>query len=352
MKTRIIAGSAILLAAILLICACLAACSSTPATTGTTAATTSTTASTTTMTTTTTSTTTSASTSTTTSTTTSTSSSIVITDQTGRTVTLPDIPQKIISLSPGNTEILFALGLGDRVIGRTEYCNYPAEALDVPSIGGFSTPNVEEIVALEPDLILAANIHIAEIVPQLEGYGLNVLCLDPADISDILDAITLVGEATAAESAAQTLVNNMQNRVDAVTAKTDGLTQAEKKRVLYIIWHDPLMAAGSGTFHDELIQMAGGINIAGDLEGYPTLDMEAVIAADPEIIIAGVGMGDGEDQSLVFMQEEERLADTTARQNDAVYPMDMDIIGRPGPRIVDALEQFAAYIHPELFEEK
>lgn len=320
MNANLLARSAILLAALLLlVCSVLAACSSGTDTT------------------------------TTTTTTTSTASSLVITDQTGRTVTLPSIPQKIISLSPGNTEILFALGLGERVIGRTDYCNYPAEAADVPSIGGFSTPNIEDIVALEPDLILAANLHIAEIVPQLEGYGLNVLCLDPVDITGVLEAITLVGIAAGAENAAQTLVDSMQSRVDAVTSKTGGLTQAEKKRILYVIWHDPLMAAGSGTFHDELIRIAGGVNIAGDLEGYPTLSMEVVIGDDPEIIIAGVGMGDGEDLSLVFMQEEERLAGTTARVNGAVYPMDMDTIGRPGPRIVDALEQFAAYIHPELF---
>ena len=273
-----------------------------------------------------------------------------VTDQLGRTVTIDAIPQTIVSLAPSNTEILFALGLGDRMEGRTDYCNYPAEAGSVPSIGGFSTPNIEEIVALEPDLIVATTMHETEIIPQLEDFGFTVVGLDPTNLEETIDAITLVGDVTGTEDTAAGLTTDMQARIEAITARTANLATDDIRRVLYIVWHDPFMAAGAGTFHDVLIKASGGTNIAGDAEGYPTLDMETVIGADPEIMIAGVGMGDGEDLPLQYLMDEERLSNTTARQNGAVYPIDMDIVGRAGPRIVEALEQFAAYIHPELFE--
>ena len=143
-------------------------------------------------------------------------------------------------------------------------------------------------------------------------------------------------------------VADMQKRIKAVTDKTGKLTEAQKPRVFYIIWHDPIWTVGSGTLHDELIQMAGGINIAHDLEGYADISLENVIMANPQVIIAGVGMGTGEDLPLQFVQTESRLQDVDARQNDRIYSVDMDIIGRPGPRIVDALEELLKIIHPEL----
>ncbi|MCJ7604563.1 MAG: cobalamin-binding protein [Dehalococcoidales bacterium] len=279
-------------------------------------------------------------------------SPVTLTDQLGRKVTVESTPQKIISLAPSNTEILFALGLGDRVVARTDYCNYPPEAEAKPSVGGFSTPNIEEIVALGPDLILATSMHESEVIPQLESHGLTVIGLMPSTLDETLAAIIIVGQVTGMEKAAEDLVNDMQDRIDAITGKTRDLSPDELTRVLYVVWHEPLMAAGAGTLHDEMIKLSGGTNIAGDLELYATISLEAVIGADPQVIIAGVGMGDGEDLPLQFLKSEERLADTEARLSGAVYPIDMDVVGRAGPRIVEALEQFAAYIHPEMFDQK
>jgi iron complex transport system substrate-binding protein len=276
---------------------------------------------------------------------------IEITDQLGRTVELGGIPQRIVSLAPSNTEILFALGLADQVVAVTDYCNYPPEAKKKPSIGGFSTPSIEKIVAISPDLILAASIHQKQVIPSLEAKGMTVVALAPETISEVLDAITLVGKITNKGEAASKLVAKMQSRIKAVTDKTGNLPQTQKPRVFYITWHDPLMSAGKGTLHDELIQKAGGINIAGDLSGYPTISLEAVIAANPEVIVAGVGMGTGADAPLQFARTEPRLGNTAARLNNRVYSIDVDIVGRPGPRITDALEQFARFIHPELFKE-
>ena len=274
---------------------------------------------------------------------------IEVTDQLGRVVKLEEVPERIISLASGNTEILFALGLGDKVVGVTDFCDYPPEAKEKPSIGGFSTPNMEEVVALEPDLILAASIHKGEVIPALEGKGLTVFALDPKTIDEILESITLIGEITGKEGEASQLVTEMSNRIKAVTDKTDGLSEAQRPRVFYITWHDPLKTAGGDTWHEELIVKAGGINIAHDLTGYATINLETVIDANPQVIITGAGMGTGVDLPLQFAKIEERLRNVDARINNQIYAVPTDLSGRPGPRIVEALELFAKCIHPEIF---
>ncbi len=272
-------------------------------------------------------------------------------DQLGRTVKLDGIPQRIISLAPSNTEILFALGLADRVVAVTDYCDYPSEAKDKPKIGGFSTPNIEELVALSPDLILATSIHEKRIIPQLEGKGMAVFALNPKTLDEVLEAINLIGEITGREEEASGLVAEMGNRIKAVTDKTGGLLESQRPRVFYIVWHDPLMAAGSGTLQDDLIEKAGGINIAQDLAGYADISLEAFIAGNPEVMIAGGGHGSSEDLTFQFAKAEPRLNDIDARQNNRVYMVDSDLVSRPGPRTVEGLEKFAEFIHPELFKE-
>ena len=279
-----------------------------------------------------------------------TSSAIEITDQLGRTVKLDRIPQRIISLAPSNTEILFALGLGNRIVAVTDYCNYPPEAQAKPKIGGFTTPSIEEVVALSPDLVLAASLQQKTIIPALEGKGLTIFTLDPKTLDEVLEAITLVGEITGKEEEASELVAEMQKRIKAVTDKTSSLLlQEQRPRVFYVTWHDPLMTCGAGTHHDELIRLAGGTNVARDLTGYAGISLEAIIGANPEVIIAGVGMGTGEDLPFQFVKTEPRLRNIDARRNNRVYNIEVDLAGRHGPRLVDALEKFAEFIHPELF---
>jgi len=142
----------------------------------------------------------------------------------------------------------------------------------------------------------------------------------------------------------------MQNRIKAVTDKTGGLPEAERPRVFYITWHDPLKTSGAETRHNELIRMAGGTNTARDLTGYAAISLEAVIEANPQVIIAGVGMGSGKDLSFQYVRTEPRLRNVDARRNNRVYKIDTNLCSRPGPRIVDALEKFAEFIHPELFK--
>lgn len=272
------------------------------------------------------------------------------TDQAGRVVHFDKVPQKIVSLAPSNTEILFALGLGDKVVGVTDYCDYPPEAKEKTHVGGYWTPDVETIVSLAPDLVVAQALHESEVIPQLEKYGITTVVLEPKTLDEVLDAITLVGKITEKTKEASTLVKDLRSRIDKVTNKTRDLTASERPGVFYITWHDPLITVGAGNLGEDLIDKAGGVNIFHNLEGSPTVSLEEVVQANPSVIIAGIGMGTGEDLPLQFARNESRLSGTSALINDRVYSVSIDLSGRPGPRIVDALEQFARMIHPELFE--
>lgn len=276
-------------------------------------------------------------------------SSFTITDYKDKVITLKNNhPQRIVSLAPSNTEILFALGLGDRIVGVTDYCNYPPEAKSKQSVGAYDTPNIETIVSLEPDLILADIAQADNIYKELEDKGLTVVAIIPGNVQEVLESITLIGKITGQDEEATALVSNLQKRIDVIAEKTSKLTAAEKPRVFYIIWHDPIWTTGTGTFEDSLIEMAGGVNIAHNLNSYVDMSLETLIDANPQVMIAGVGMGTGVDLTLQFLQTEVRLADTDARINGRIYSANMDIVARPGPRIVDALEEFFRLIHPEL----
>ena len=274
---------------------------------------------------------------------------IEVLDQLGRTVKMDKIPQRIISLAPSNTEVLFALGLADKVVAVTDYDNYPPEAQEKPSIGGFTSPNMEKIIALSPDLVLATSIHEKTAVPYLEARGITVFALAPKTIDDILQSISLVGKITGNDDEASRLVSSMGQRISAITEKTRNLSEGQLPAVLYIVWHDPITTAGAGTVLDELIQKAGGKNIAHELTGYPKISLETVVQKNPGVIIAGVGHGSGSDGPLLFARDDPRLRDTTARLQGRIYYADADLANRAGPRIVDALEEFARNIHPEIF---
>jgi len=269
-----------------------------------------------------------------------------VTDDLGRPVNIEKIPRRIISLSPSNTEILFALGLGEKVVGVTEYCNYPPKAKDKEKIGGFSTPDIERIIALEPDLILAESRHAKEVIPALEERGFTIFASAPKSLDGILEDIRIVGEITGKAKEAYELVAEMESRIEAVTDKTKEL---ERLRVFYITWHDPLWSVGSGTIINELIEKAGGINIFQDITGHEVVDIETLIVRNPEIIIACTGHGEAEGKPFEWAKEESRLRVTEARKDNRVYQIDADLVSRAGPRIVDALEEFAQFIHPEIF---
>lgn len=278
------------------------------------------------------------------------SGGIQVTDQLGRTVMLNSTPRRIISIAPANTEILFALGLGDNVVGDTTYCNYPPEAQNITKVKGFSNPDIEKIIALEPDVVFAAPIHEAQVIPQLERLGIKVIALVPTTINETYDAIELVGNVTGVQNEADVLIKSMKARINVVTSLVANLSAEEKPNVFYIVWHDPLMTAGGDTLPGQLIELAGGKNIFAELSDYSTVSLESLIYREPDVIIAGTSMGSGADAPLQWAQSESRLQDTEARKDGKVFSISTDLTGRFGPRIVDALEEMFRLIHPELAE--
>ena len=271
-----------------------------------------------------------------------------IVDDLGRSVQIDEVPRRIVSLAPANTEILFALGLGDRVVGVTEHCNYPPEAGRKKKIGGFATPDLESIVALAPDLVLASSMHQKEVIPDLEEIGLTVFALKPEKLAGIMESIRAVGLITGKETAASEVTAQMESRLEAITDETKNVERTP--RVLYVTWHDPLWSVGSGNMIHELIEKAGGENIFQDITGHTVVSLEAVLVRDPEVIIACSGHGEAGDKPFEWVKQEARLSVTAARRDNRVYEVDADLVSRSGPRAVDALEWFAYFIHPELFD--
>ena len=279
-------------------------------------------------------------------------STITIRDDIGHQVSVTSAPQRIVSLSPSNTEILFALGLGDRVVGVTKYCSYPPELESlkesgkVAVVGGYIDPDFEAILSLRPDLVVASQTHSSGAVSLLDKEGIPTFVVDPNNLSSIILSIEKVGKITGKEAEASALTEQMQSRIKAVSDKVSSLP---KKRVLYVVWHDPVQTAASGTFEDEIIEKAGGVNLFHDLSGYAEVDPEAIAVRNPEVIIACTGMGTGVDKPLLWAETERGLNQTDARKNGRIYQAEGDLITRTGPRIVDGLEMFAKFIHPEAF---
>jgi iron complex transport system substrate-binding protein len=277
-------------------------------------------------------------------------SAVMITDDYGYEVGITDPPQRIISLAPSNTEILYALGLEDRIVGVTDYCNYPPQVTEKETIGGYSSVDVEKVVSLHPDLVVAADGSTEEVIDHLRGIGLTVIALNPPDIQGILHDIEIMGQATGTEAEAEAIVADMQARMDAVQERHAAISHAPT--VAHVVWHDPIYVSGADTFQNEQIMLAGGKNAFGEIEEWGTVTLEEFIVANPDIIIvnSGSGMGnEGEHAIYNFFMQEDRLKNLNAVKQGRVYVIDSDIIDRGGPRIIDSLELVAKDIHPELY---
>ena len=279
---------------------------------------------------------------------------ITVTDDFGYTVTISARPERIVSLAPANTEILFAVGAGDRVVAVTEYCTFPEEATTLPVIGGYSTINIERIVAANPDLIFAYHGNGEENINYLKHLGYNVITLNADSIAGTLHGIRLVGEAVGCTETAEKLVSDMEVRLSAVSEKLAGIPESEKPTMVHSMWTDPLWVSGNHTFQNEMIQYAGGINAVVTTEGWGIVTLEKFLLIDPDIIFVDTGMGMGEGAQDVlknYFLTEPRLSTLTAVQNGHVYAVNADIIDRGGPRLVDGVEAIASIAHPEIFGE-
>jgi len=279
-----------------------------------------------------------------------TATALTFTDGLGRQITLAGPAQHVVSLAPSNTEILFAIGAGSQVIGRDQLSDFPEAAKTVTDVGStFDALNTEQIVSLKPDLVLAAEINTPEQVKQLTGLGLTVYYLkNPHTLEEMYGNLEIVAQLTSHEEETATLIESLKKRVAAVDEKIAPISS--RPNVFYELdATDPAKpyTAGKGTFIDQLIDRAGGHNIASDLDGYPQMSLEQVVAADPAFIILGDARYGVSPESIAQRPGWENLA---AVKNGQVVPFNDDLASRPGPRLVDALEELAKLLRPELFQ--
>lgn len=271
-----------------------------------------------------------------------------VVDDLGRSVTFSHTPRRIISLAPSLTETLFAIGLGDRLVGVTQYCDYPPEAQAKPKVG-YTHPNLEAIVALQPDLIVAPRELLrADILGKFEQLQIPTYIVDAQTLDSILARIQTLGRMLGASPAADELTDRMRRRIADIKART---TAFPRPRILYALNSDPLITVGPGSFIHQMIELAGGANIAARASvPYPRLSMEVVIKEDPELILFPAGRVEG-----ITGGEERRWhrwSTLSAVKHNRLHLVANDLLNRPGPRIVDGLEALARIFHPEAFEDQ
>jgi iron complex transport system substrate-binding protein len=279
---------------------------------------------------------------------------VTLTDDAGRSITIEADPERIVSLAPSNTEIVCALGACDRLVGVTDFDDYPPEVEAVEHVVVEAAVDVELVVAAEPDLVLAAGNELtpSSVIEQLDALGLTVLVLYPESLDEVYAGIELVGAALGRSAEAEDLVGDMKARVEAVVAAVDG---AERPLTLYEVYHaeGTTYTAGEGSFLASMLELAGAEPLTGDAQG--VLAAEDLVAADPELILLGTASYDPSvaepGAALETVRSRAGWSELRAVVDGAVVPYQEDIVTtRPGPRIVEGLEALARAIHPERFE--
>ena len=270
---------------------------------------------------------------------------MTLTDEAGRRVVIPDRSQRIVSLAPSITEIIFALGAGNRLVGVSQFSNYPPEANRLPKVGSYVHLNIEKILALRPDLVIGIKDgNPRAVVERLSELGVPAYIANPTSLDEILVTIRNIGKVIGADETAMRLSEEMAGRIDEVDRRVQ---RAPRPRVFFQIGIDPIVSAGRGTFIDALIQRAGGLNVFGRKFAYPHVNIELVLITRPEIIfISSMAREGGFEQVRQFWQ---KWPDIPAVKHENIYIIDSDILDRPSPRIIDGLEMLARLIHPERF---
>ncbi len=266
-------------------------------------------------------------------------------DMAGRRVEIQGIPRRVVSLTPSLTETLFAIGAGDAIVGVTDQDDYPPEVRGKTRVGGGLDPNLEMILALRPDLVLATvDSNRWDTFLELERLKIPVYGLKPVGLEGVFASIQRVGQVLGRAERAEALAAAMRRRIAVVSEKAKGLP---RPRVLHVVWVDPLVVAGRGTVIDELIRMAGGENNV-RASGFPLYGLEEVVARPPDVILLG-----SEDPASEDWKRLRRLPawqDIRAVREGAVWPVDANMMHRPGPRVAEAVEILARLLHPATFK--
>lgn len=278
------------------------------------------------------------------------------TDVIGSAATLHGKPERIISLIPSNTELLFAVGAGSSVVGVTNYCDYPPEAREIEKIGDVTTMSLEKIVALDPDLVLASKGNAKELVYSLKALDVPVFVLDPQSIEEVLDAIGTVGRLVGREEVARELTESYRRRLATVAERIGGLTESERPTIFVgSPFRDENWTPGPETFTSAVIQRAGGRNVADDLApgSWAVYNLENIVSRDPQVLLSTLGEGqDAEEVRASYLERAKSLKGwqgLDAVRNERVVLIPENWLLRPAPRLFHAIETLAAALHPNRF---
>lgn len=276
-------------------------------------------------------------------------------DDLGETVTLAEPPERVISLSTGMTEAIFAMGAGARLVGRTDFCEYPPAVRDVPSVGGMTSPSLEAIVAREPDLVVTVRGTPQDVMTSIRRTGVPVIARDPTTVAEVIAMIRDLGRYLGVEEDANALADRLSRRVEAVTRSVQMRAHRQgRPSVLFVIELDPVFVAGEGHFVPDMIELAGGVNATALLHGaegdqWPNLSLEAVVELDPDVIVTAIEDDEGEPvDGAALLADRPGWRDLDAVQGGRVYSLDPDLAVRAGPRLIDALERMAQIIEDAL----
>lgn len=264
-----------------------------------------------------------------------------VTDETGRRIRVPVEPRRVISLAPNLTEIVFAVGAGDKLVGDTTFCDYPPQARSVAKVGDTLHPDIERILALRPDLVLVSTAsQLESFTSQLEEQGASVYLTDPHDLESVFHSIVAVGQILNCDAGASRLVSELRARASEVEKRVES---APRIAVFYQLSPEPLYTAGHDSYLTDLIRRAGGRSVTADVPGeWPRFSDEAALAANPDAIIIAGDAGSSTELAPA-------LRHSPAALRNRVYTVSGDLLSRPGPRLVDGLEQMARILHPERF---
>lgn len=267
-----------------------------------------------------------------------------ITDDLGRRVSIPVKVDRVISLAPNLTEIVFAVGAGDRLVGRTSFCDYPPEAKAIPEVGDTIHPNLEPIIALKPQVVLVSTASQLEVFTQLlKGQNIAVFVTDPHNLEGVFHSIEQIGEIVGQKDQANLLVQKLRERTNAVE---QAVKEKQPVKVFYQASGEPLYTAGHDSYVTDLMRRAGGVSVTADVPGaWPKYSNESALAARPEAIILPTGGSMGAANANVV----EALRQSPAVLQGRVYKINDDHLARPGPRLVDGLEEMARALHPDAF---
>jgi iron complex transport system substrate-binding protein len=265
-------------------------------------------------------------------------------DDRGKLIVLKKTPNRIVSLAPAATEMLFAIGVGDKVVGVTTYCDYPTATKNIPKVGGFINPSLESIVKLKPDLIVAMRGNPLSLLERLEKMGYPVFALNPKSISDVLKGMKKLGELTGSKEANR-VVRDLKARLERIRKRVEGIPYERRPKVVIELWDNPLIVFGKGSIGDEVIERAGGKNIITGKIAYPQISLETLIEKQPDVII--LSHMTKVQNPLKEVKKRANWDKLKAVREGRVYAIDADIIDRPGPRLIQAVEILHRMLYPK-----